>query len=64
MTLAVYDVRGRLVRKLVDGPVERGRRVVSWDGTDERRILASTGVYFVKLQAGGQTETQKIVLLR
>lgn len=61
--LNVYDVRGRLVKRLVGGCVDPGERVRVWDGTDERGARVPSGVYFVRLEAGGETATRKVVVL-
>jgi hypothetical protein len=62
--LSIHDVSGRLVRELVNGQVEPGRRAAEWDGNDESGRRVSTGVYFVRLTAAGRSVTQKLVLLR
>jgi hypothetical protein len=64
-TLRIYNVRGQLVKTLVDDAVEAGieQRAV-WNGTDERGRSVVSGVYFVRLEAAGFTETRKMVLLR
>ncbi len=62
--LAVYDVRGALVRTLVNRPVQGGRHVVEWDGRNNRGDMVSSGVYFSRLSTGGTVETRKMVLLR
>jgi flagellar hook assembly protein FlgD len=49
--LAVYDVSGREVRVLADGPLGRGRVTVRWDGRDGCGHEAASGVYFVRLVA-------------
>jgi fibronectin type 3 domain-containing protein len=59
VTLRVYDVLGRQVATLAHGRKEAGRHTVRLE-TDQ---LAS-GVYFGRLQAGDQTRTQKITLVR
>jgi len=64
VTLAVYGIGGQLVRRLSDGAVGRGRHVVTWDGRDERGMPVSAGVYFVRLEAGGEVRTQKIAVAR
>jgi hypothetical protein len=65
VNLQVYDVRGRLVRVLVDDTrVEAGRHWVVWDGRDRRGQQAAPGVYFCRLQAGPHAETRRVVLLR
>lgn len=45
-TLRVYDVSGRLIRALYDGPLDPGSRSFAWDGRDQgaRRVFA--GTYF------------------
>jgi hypothetical protein len=62
--LAVIDVRGRVVRTLVDGPLGSGEHRRSWDGRCDRGREAPAGVYFVRLQTTLSTETQQVTLLR
>jgi hypothetical protein len=59
VTLQVYDVLGRRVATLAKGQKEAGRHQVRLDADR----LAS-GVYFSRLQAGDDTHTQKIVVVR
>jgi len=59
VTLAIYDIQGRLVFTLVDEEQGVGEYTVSWDG---RR--AASGLYFVRLEAGGVTRTQKLMFVR
>jgi hypothetical protein len=62
--LAVYDLRGRVVRTLVDGAVSTGRYPASWDGRDERGRQVPSGVYFVRLDVGGEVEARKLLLVK
>ncbi len=56
----VYDVMGREVRTLFDGPAEHGRTYeVPFDASG----LAS-GIYFCRLEAGSLVQTRKMALLR
>ena len=64
VTLSVYDVTGRLVRELLDGPKPAGEFQVEWDGRTLRGEPASSGVYFYRMAAGDLVETRKMVLLR
>jgi hypothetical protein len=61
--LSVYDVRGQLVRTLVDSPATAGRYTIDWarDTHDGRR--APSGVYFFRLDDGGQVSNAKLVLV-
>jgi hypothetical protein len=62
--LAVYNMRGQVVRVLVDGVVEAGPHRTSWDGRSEAGGLAASGVYFCRMDAAGYTATRKMLLLR
>jgi hypothetical protein len=62
--LGVYDVSGRLVRRLVDGERRAGTETVVWNGTDDSGARQAAGVYFVRLAAPGLRETRRVVLLR
>lgn len=62
--LAVYDLRGALVRTLLDGTVEPGTHRLEWDGRDSRGRRAASGVYFLRLSAGGETRVRKMVMIK
>jgi hypothetical protein len=62
--LEVFDVQGRLVRTLVHGRREVGRQSVQWFGRDDHGRALASGVYVARLQAGGTTQTQRMVLVR
>jgi len=64
VSLAVYDVAGRLVRTLVDGEVEAGEHAVTWDGRYASGAEAASGVYFCKLSAMSTTRTVSMALVR
>jgi len=59
--LVVYNVLGQAVRKLAEGGQEPGSYLVLWDGRDEAGREASSGVYFYRLEASGQSQTRKMV---
>ena len=59
--MRLYDVRGRLVRTLVDGDRAPGAHDVRWDGADARGNPVSPGVFFVRLETGGQTTAAKLL---
>ena len=63
--LALYDVRGRLVRTLVEGPRPAGPSFADWDGRDDAGHVVAHGLYFARLSARGVGErTTRIVLVR
>ncbi len=65
VSLDIYDVTGRLVRRLLAGPVGTGRQSVDWDGRGQDGRGVGAGVYFARIAIGGDfTATQKLTLLR
>jgi hypothetical protein len=62
--LRVYDVRGSLVRTLLDERRPAGPGSSLWDGRDDRGRRVSSGVYVCRLSSGGRTATQKLVLVK
>ncbi|HUU26294.1 MAG TPA: FlgD immunoglobulin-like domain containing protein, partial [archaeon] len=62
--IEIYDLRGRLVRTLVDGVREPGRHEIFWDGTDSDGRTSASGVYIYRMQAGSFSTTRKMVLLK
>jgi len=64
VTLQVYDVRGRLVRTLVDGEQSSGQKTAVWDGKDSHGQSVASGVFFYRLTGPDFQRTRKMVLLR
>ena len=62
--LAIYDVRGALVRTLAQGNKPAGPHITRWDGRDERGRAVASGVYFARLELGRATITRKLTLLK
>jgi flagellar hook assembly protein FlgD len=62
--LGIFDVGGRLVRTLVDGPLEAGEHNIGWNGRDSRGALVESGVYFYKLHTGGHELARRMLLVR
>ncbi|MCP4546753.1 MAG: T9SS type A sorting domain-containing protein [bacterium] len=62
--LTVYDLGGRRVCKLVDGPMAAGRGDILWDGLDSNGQPQATGVYLVRMESTNATMTKRLVLLR
>jgi hypothetical protein len=64
VTLTIYNVEGRLVKRLVREVKDRGVYSVLWYGRNESGSIVSSGIYFYKLVAGGRVESKKMVLLK
>ena len=61
---AIYDLRGRLVRRLGDGFSPGKHHSVRWDGRDGRGRNLSSGVYYCRLVSGTTVDTRKLTLAR
>lgn len=62
--LLIRDVRGRIVRTLIERALPPGYYEVIWDGKDHRGAEVAAGVYFSVLQIGRLKFSKKMVLER
>ena len=62
--LAIYDVAGRLVKRLAAGFQQPGTKTAVWDGRNDSGQQVATGVYFYRLRAGAFVSARKMVLLK
>lgn len=62
--LSIVDVNGRELATLVDAEQAAGRYAEVWDGRDAVGHPLASGVYVARLETGGQTRAQKMVLAR
>jgi predicted outer membrane repeat protein len=61
----VFDVSGRLVRRLVDSEYETaGTRTLEWDGRDDGGRPCASGIYFFRVDVAGESAARRAVLLR
>jgi len=63
VTLEIYDVAGRLVRRLLKGRIESGTTVVDWNGNDEDGTRAESGIYWYRLRWSTGVEARRVVVL-
>lgn len=57
--LALYDVRGRLVAELVNGPMDAGEHTLVFNGEE-----LPSGVYIYQLRSGGFTKSRRFTLVK
>jgi hypothetical protein len=64
-TLDIFDVGGRRVRRLLDGPQTAGESTVVWDGADDAGRAVGHGLFWVQLRAGdGYVSSRRMLQLR
>ena len=59
VSLTVFDLLGRHVATLANETMSPGAYQVTWDAT-----MVAGGVYYCRLEADGQSQTKKLVLLK
>jgi hypothetical protein len=64
VTLAIYDIEGRLVATIVDRQMGPGTYAEEWNGRDNHGTPVASGVYLYRLTAGKRTLIRKAVLLK
>jgi len=64
LSLAVYDIGGRLVRVLLRGTEPAGERSVAWDGRDDSGQRVRSGIFYARLVADGRTIDRSVVSLQ
>ena len=62
--LAIYNLRGKKIRTLINHTLIPGNYSVIWDGTDERGRHVASGVYFYRLRNGAVQLTRKMILMK
>jgi hypothetical protein len=62
--LAIFNLRGQLVRTLVDEELPAGLHKVQWDGRSDAGAPLASGVYVYRMQAGSFVQTRKMILMK
>jgi hypothetical protein len=62
--IAVYNVAGQMVATVCDRQFPAGRHNVAWDGTNSAGRRVPGGIYFYRIEAGANTSTKKMIVLR
>lgn len=64
VSVLIYDLIGREVKRYVANQVTTGQHAVIWDGTNSLGQKLPSGTYILKLLEGREQKTAKIILLR
>jgi PKD repeat protein len=63
LTAGIYNIRGQLVKTLVDDAVVT-QRSFSWNGRDDAGNQTASGLYFVKVHTASSTTAAKMVMMK
>ena len=62
--LSIYDLKGRLVRKLKSKAQSAGHQEAFWNGLDEHQSPVSSGIYLAQLSTPGFSQSIKLVYIK
>ena len=62
--IEIYNVKGQLVRTLVNESKAAGDHKVIWTGTDNNNRPVSSGLYYYKMTAGKYSSSKKMILMK
>lgn len=60
----IYNVKGQIVKQLVNKAYDKGKHSLVWDGKDTQNNNCGTGVYFYRMTAGKTTQTKKMMMMK
>jgi len=63
-SLRIFSAQGRLVRTLVNEPLEAAAYRTQWDGRDDNGRGVASGIYFYELREGNRSVTRRMSLLK
>lgn len=64
ISIEIYNMRGQLVRRLVESEVVAGRHRVKWNGKDELGNACSAGMFFIRMTTPTEVFTRKAVMMK
>lgn len=64
VSVKVFNVKGQVIKNLLNNNVKAGNHTLSWDGTDDNGKHVSTGIYLVRLQGQGFQNSHKMTLMK
>jgi hypothetical protein len=64
VSLDIYNLKGQLVKTLIDSEMEAGPHSVVWNGKDGNNQAVASGVYFYRLSSPNNTQTKRMLLMK
>ena len=64
VTVEIYNIKGQLVKTVLDNQTIQNKAKFIWNGTDNKGISTTSGLYFVKLKTASSTSVAKMMLLK
>ena len=64
VSIRIYNANGQLVRTLLDSEQSSGTHTVLWNGRNDNGQMATSGMYFYRIDAGANSLTQGMILMK
>lgn len=62
--IVIYNVLGQEILELVNGRMDAGSYVITWNGDNKQGVKAPSGMYFLRMKAGEFTAERKLLLVK
>jgi len=62
--LTIYNLKGQVVKELVNETLVQGSYRKIWDGKNEKNFIVASGTYLINCEVGDYVETKKMLILR
>lgn len=63
-SLKIYNLKGQFVRELLSAELTKGKHLAVWDAKDAKGRQVASGIYFIRVDNGGDTTLRKAILLK
>ncbi|MBI9031289.1 T9SS type A sorting domain-containing protein [bacterium] len=64
VNLSIYNIKGQLVKTLLDEETSAGTHSLVWNGKNERGKSVASGIYFSKIKTEADIQTKKMLLIK
>ncbi len=64
VSLRIYNIKGELVRELMNEYTPAGRHSITWDGKNKEGLFTASGIYFYQIVSEGFAETRKMIFVK
>jgi len=64
VSLRIYNIKGELVRELMNEYTPAGHHRITWDGKNKDGLTTASGIYFYQIVSEGFAETKKMILMK
>ncbi|HPM03852.1 MAG TPA: FlgD immunoglobulin-like domain containing protein, partial [Candidatus Cloacimonadota bacterium] len=62
--IAIYNVKGELVKELLDKNMQAGKHSIVWDGKNTNHKTVSAGIYLLRMISNDYQSTRKMIMIK